>query len=246
MAAINLDSQTIQNIGTEVETLDTTLLNSYFPELESELSAIANNVQGSEVHSVLNQITAQFGTVKSDLSTMLPKLESFLGEQMTTYSTTEEELDGELKAVLQKMALIAGEGPKNFDTGNQNDNSNEPTKEPELINTPEKMVEKVKEEQQNSEPLTIEQRLEALEKQNAELTAQNAELSKSSWQKYKDDLKDNYNFSEGNFITEAIGGTRQTLGDTHKAMWGDGLFGTALGKLGEIDGKIIKGIGKII
>lgn len=103
MATINLDSQTIQNLGAEITTLDAALIQGYFPELQTELSAIASNVQGDELNSIINTINSQFSNVKSALSTELPKLENFLNDQMKNYTQTEEELDAELNAVLSKM-----------------------------------------------------------------------------------------------------------------------------------------------
>lgn len=116
MATINLDVQTIQSINSEISSLDTTLLNNYLPELESELNAINSNVQGDQIHSIIGNINQQFASVKSSLSTEFPKLENFLETQMTSYSQNEDELDSELVAVLQKMALLSGEGIKNFNT----------------------------------------------------------------------------------------------------------------------------------
>lgn len=108
MAVINLDSQTIQSLGSEINALDTTLLQGYFPELESELNAIASNVQGEELNNIINTINSQFSGVKSVFSTELPKLENFLNDQMKSYTQSEEELDAELTSVLAKMASISG------------------------------------------------------------------------------------------------------------------------------------------
>ena len=176
MAVINLDSQTIQNMGTEIASLDTALLNGYFPELESELGAIASNVQGDELHAIINTINSQFSGVKSSLSTELPKLETFLNDQMKTYQQTEEELDTELTAVLSKMENI---GTTSTDANGLVDIKDKETSSMDDIN----------------------KRLEALEKQNAELAAQNAELSKSFLEKANDEFlreagADNAEFGE--------------------------------------------------
>lgn len=158
MATINLDAQTIQSLNSEISSLDNSLLNSYLPELESELNAINSNVQGDELHSIINTINSQFTSVKSSLATEFPKLESFLNEQMKSYTQTEEELDTELTAVLQKMALLSGEGAKNFST-NTNSDSNGSSSE-----------------------------MDAMKAEIEELKQQNAELSKTSLQKANDEF----------------------------------------------------------
>lgn len=110
MAVISLDTQQIQTLSSEISSLDTTMLENYLPQLESELNAIYANVQGEELHSIINTINSQFSNVKTNLSAELPKLEAFLEEQIKSYTMTEQELDAELSNVLNKMAAIAGTG----------------------------------------------------------------------------------------------------------------------------------------
>lgn len=172
MATINLDTQVIQNINSEISSLDTSLLNNYLPELETELNSINSNGQGDELHSIINTINQQFASVKSELSTALPKLENFLESQMTSYGQTEEELDAELTAVLQKMALLSGEGSSDLDSNSQKASSNET----------------------NSDVETLKSEIEQLKQQNAE-------LNKSSIQKANDEFlreagNDNTEFAE--------------------------------------------------
>lgn len=241
MAVINLDSQTIESIGSEISALDTTLLQSYFPELESELSSIASNVQGDELHSIINTINSQFSGVKSSLSTELPKLETFLNEQMKSYGQSEEELDAELTSILAKMAEIC-HGDARPDANGLEDIKDKETSSMDDIN----------------------KRLEALEKQNAELAAQNAELSKSFLEKANDEFlreagADNAEFGERfmndwsnvdeayqdgliSGVANTLGATLTTAGNTvgwawnqvvNCAEWGLGALGLGKGTVGD-------------
>ncbi len=106
MATISLDTAQIQSLNSEITTLDSTLLGTYFPSVSEELTAISSNVQGDELQEIIATINNQFESVKTALSTALPKLETFLEEQLTGYSTTESELDAELQAVLSKMSNL--------------------------------------------------------------------------------------------------------------------------------------------
>lgn len=192
MSVINLDSQVVKTIGSEIATLDTTLLQSYFPELESELSTIASNVKGDELHAILNTLNSQFSGVKADLSVALPKLENFLEEQVTSYTQTEEELDSELTSVVAKMNNIIG------DTTTSDGTKPESNKDGDDKNSTEST---------SPETEAINKRLEELEKQNAELIAQNKELSKSHLEKANDE-----------FLREA-GADNTTFAESFKHDW---------------------------
>ena len=204
MAVINLDSQTIQTLGAEITTLDATLVNSYFPELESELNAIASNVQGDELHSIINTINSQFSNVKASLSTELPKLETFLNDQMKSYTQTEEELDAEGTAVLAKMAEICNGDARPDENG--------------LVDIKDK---------ETSEMDDINKRLEELEKQNAELAAQNAELSKSSLQKANDEFLREAGADNAEFV-ERVSNDWSNVGEAYQ----DGLISGVANTLG--------------
>ena len=107
MSVINLNTQQIQSLNTEISALDQTLLQSYLPSLDQELSAIRANVQNAEINSLLGTIAEQFNSVKATLSTELPKLEEFLDSQMKEYDTSEEEALAALEAVVAKMQSLA-------------------------------------------------------------------------------------------------------------------------------------------
>jgi len=186
MSVINLDSQVVKTIGSEIATLDTTLLQGYFPKLESELAAIASNVKGEELHAILNTLNSQFSSVKADLSVALPKLENFLEEQVTSYTQNEEELDSELTPVVAKMNNIIG---------------NMTTSDGTTLEPIKNIDDKNSTESTSPEMAAVLERLEALEKQNAELVAQNKELSKTDVQRANDEFlreagADNAEFAE--------------------------------------------------
>lgn len=108
MAVINLEADQLKTLNTEISSLDQTLLQSYLPQLENELSQIRANVQNAELNSILNTISSQFDGVKSALSTELPKLESFLDEQLQSYTTTEQEAADAVNAVVNRMQQLVG------------------------------------------------------------------------------------------------------------------------------------------
>lgn len=108
MAVINLDADQLKSLNTEISSLDQTLLQSYLPQLEEELGQIRSNVQNAELNSILNTISSQFGGVKSALSTELPKLETFLDEQIQSYATTEQAAADAVNAVVNRMQQLVG------------------------------------------------------------------------------------------------------------------------------------------
>lgn len=103
MAMINLDANRISTLNTELNSLDSALINNYLPALAEELGHILNNIQGEELHEVLGSVNNGFQNVKLSLGEELPKLESFLEEQLTSYTFTEEELEDQLYAIFDRM-----------------------------------------------------------------------------------------------------------------------------------------------
>lgn len=108
MAIINLDAEQLKSLNTEIGSLDQSLLQSYLPQLENELGQVRSNVQNAELNSILNTISSQFTGVKSALSTELPKLETFLDEQIQSYATTEQEAAEAVNAVVSRMQQLTG------------------------------------------------------------------------------------------------------------------------------------------
>lgn len=111
MAVISLNTQQIESINAEITALDNTLLQSYLPELDSELTAIRANVQNAEINQLLSTISQQFNNVKATLAVELPKLEQFLESQMRSYDIQEEEALAALEAVVARMnSLVKNSG----------------------------------------------------------------------------------------------------------------------------------------
>ena len=108
MAIINLDVDKIISISNELNSLDTTLLNSYVPELKDIIGQIKNNVRNEQVNSILGTISSQVDSISGELATDLPRLEQFLESQMQTYKLTEAEAEEKVNAVLQKMGAFGG------------------------------------------------------------------------------------------------------------------------------------------
>lgn len=108
MAIINIDTEKLKSINSDIAILDNTLLNNYIPSLENELQAIYNNVQNTEVRGIINTINEKISTITSSLKTELPRLEEFLDTQITSYQLSVEETEAALTAVVSKMATVAG------------------------------------------------------------------------------------------------------------------------------------------
>ena len=177
MSIISLDYKTIESLNDEITSLDTVLLQTYFPNLADELNLIYNNVQGDEIHNIINTINSQFEGVKSSLSTEMPKLEQFLNEQMGSYVQTEEELAADLQDVLSRMSHICEGNGVVF--SNPKDNGNEQGSG--WDNFHEKAEEAAEDAKDN-------QAMEAQEKQIEDLQKQVADLSKNSFQKANDEF----------------------------------------------------------
>ena len=63
MAIINLHVEKLESINNEFKSLSTTLSNTYYNDLESELTSIKNNLRNERVHSAINTIIEQFKSI---------------------------------------------------------------------------------------------------------------------------------------------------------------------------------------
>ena len=63
MAIINLNVEKLESINNEFKSLSTTLSNTYYNDLESELTSIKNNIRNERVHSAINTIIEQFKSI---------------------------------------------------------------------------------------------------------------------------------------------------------------------------------------
>lgn len=107
MAIINLSNDKISSLSTEIESLDSTLLGSYLPELSSVVGEIKGNVLNEQINQILGTISSQIETISGELKTDLPKLEQFLNKQMTEYKTSEADAEAKVNAVLSRMESFA-------------------------------------------------------------------------------------------------------------------------------------------
>lgn len=126
MSVISLDAQQIESLNQEIIALDNSLIKNNLPELESELNAINSNVKGDEINPIINTILSQYQSVKSSLSTEMPKLEAFLEQQLKSYTQTEEELETELTSVMNRMVALSDRvngGNGTTPSGNRGSNS---------------------------------------------------------------------------------------------------------------------------
>lgn len=117
MAIINLDVEKILSISNELNSLDTTLLNSYVPEIKDIINQIKSNVLNDQVNSILGTIASQVDSISGELAVDLPKLEQFLETQMQSYQTTEAEAQAKLQAVVNTMGGFAGMQPVSIEGG---------------------------------------------------------------------------------------------------------------------------------
>lgn len=63
MSIINLNVEKLESINNEFKSLSTTLSNTYYNDLESELTSIKNNIRNERVHSAINTIIEQFKSI---------------------------------------------------------------------------------------------------------------------------------------------------------------------------------------
>ncbi len=108
MAMINLSVDQVESISNELESVNSTLLNSYTPELQNNIASIKSNVLNTQINSILDSISKQIETITTELSQQLPRLQEFLTSQIKSYKVTEAEAEANLNAVLQRMSTISG------------------------------------------------------------------------------------------------------------------------------------------
>lgn len=106
MSIINLHVEKLESINNEFKSLSGVLTDTYYNELESELTSIKNNIRNERVHSAINTIIEQFSIIKNDTSTDLKKLTDFLEVQLKSYTYSEMELEQAILNVISKMSYF--------------------------------------------------------------------------------------------------------------------------------------------
>ncbi len=108
MAIINIDTDSLRSINSNISSADDILLNSYLPSLTSELQSVYSNVQNSEVRGLINTINEKITTISTSLKTELLNLEDFLDSQLASYEADIDDAEVALESVILKMGVIAG------------------------------------------------------------------------------------------------------------------------------------------
>lgn len=202
MAIINIDTEKLRSINSNIAALDNTLLNNYVPALETELQGVYNNVQNTEVRGLINTINEKISTITTSLKTELPRLEEFLDTQISSYQMSVDEAEAALTAVVSKMAAFAGAttaassavGGNNAQNGDTNTSSGE--NETEDLNY--------------------------FERANADA----AEAFGNNWEAYKDSFSGYYdNTANSDGLIETVGNAvLDTVEAAVGTVWNSGTF----------------------
>ena len=108
MARINVNVEELKGISSEIKSIGSTLCDSYFPSLVDLCSEVNSNVQSTDVHDILVQIQNQSNSISSSIKGELSDLDSFIANQLSQYTLTQEAAEQNLKNALAKMASLVG------------------------------------------------------------------------------------------------------------------------------------------
>ena len=216
MAIINIDTERLKSINSDIATLDNTLINNYIPALESELQAIYGNIQNAEVRGIINTINEKISTITSSLKSELPRLEEFLDTQITSYQLSVDEAEAALTAAVSKMATISGATFN--EAASSNTSEDESTAE---TGTSETSAETSTEASAETSETSTED-MNYFERANAEA----AEGFTETWNAYADSFSNYYqNTAKSDGVIDAVG---NAVIDTVEAavgtVWNTGTF----------------------
>ena len=100
---VNLDIETLKAISREIDSTNSTLVGSLYPQVRNALVSINENIKTSGLTALLNSCVNVIDETSQTLGKHLTNLNAFLDSQMRAYQQTLEEMVGNIRTSVSHM-----------------------------------------------------------------------------------------------------------------------------------------------
>ena len=100
---VNLDIETLKAISREIDSTNSTLVGSLYPQVRNALVSINENIKTSGLTALLNSCVDVIDETSQTLGKNITNLNAFLDSQMRAYQQTLEEMVGNIRTSVSHM-----------------------------------------------------------------------------------------------------------------------------------------------
>ena len=100
---VNLDIETLKAISREIDSTNSTLVGSLYPQVRNALVSINENIKTSGLTALLNSCVNVIDETSQTLGKNITNLNAFLDSQMRAYQQTLEEMVGNIRTSVSHM-----------------------------------------------------------------------------------------------------------------------------------------------
>ena len=100
---VNLDIETLKAISREIDSTNSTLVGSLYPQVRNALVSINENIKTSGLTALLNSCVNVIDETSQTLGKNITNLNAFLDSQMRAYQQTLEEMVGNIRSSVNHM-----------------------------------------------------------------------------------------------------------------------------------------------
>ena len=100
---VNLDIETLKAISREIDSTNSTLVGSLYPQVRNALVSINENIKTSGLTALLNSCVNVIDETSQTLGKNITNLNAFLDSQMRAYQQTLEEMVGNIRTSVNHM-----------------------------------------------------------------------------------------------------------------------------------------------
>lgn len=100
---VNLDIETLKAISREIDSTNSTLVGSLYPQVRNALVSINENIKTSGLTALLNSCVDVIDETSQTLGKNITNLNAFLDSQMRAYQQTLEEMVGNIRTSVNHM-----------------------------------------------------------------------------------------------------------------------------------------------
>ena len=100
---VNLDIETLKAISREIDSTNSTLVGSLYPQVRNALVSINENIKTSGLTALLNSCVNVIDETSQTLGKNITNLNAFLDSQMRIYQQTLEEMVSNIRTSVTQM-----------------------------------------------------------------------------------------------------------------------------------------------
>ena len=106
---VNLDIETLKAISREIDSTNSTLVGSLYPQGRNALVSINENIKTSGLTALLNSCVNVIDETSQTLGKNITNLNAFLDSQMRAYQQTLEEMVGNIRTSVSHMEELVSQ-----------------------------------------------------------------------------------------------------------------------------------------